>query len=464
MSRDELGAWDAVETAARIRAGDVTASEVLEAAIERAQAARHLGALVTETFERARRAPSAPRGPLGGVPTAIKDLAQLRGVSTGWGSDASNSVVSRRSDPFVERFEATGVTCLGKSASPEMGLTATTEPVGQPPCRNPWDPGHSAGGSSGGAAALVASGVVPLAHASDGGGSIRIPASCCGLVGMKPSRYRMDANGSALLPVNIAVDGCVSRTVRDTVAFWEALESARAPKRVPRIGAVAAKPPSALRIAVFVTSAVGTEVHADNRDATLAAARLCERLGHDVEEIDCPVDGQVLDDFFRFWGYLAWLQAATAKVLMHRGFDTSRLEPWSHGIAGYFTSERWATAKAIRRLRTFRQTFIEIMQRFDVLVCPTTAAPPPKLGFLAPDLPFETQFSRLRQYVPFTAAYNTAGAPAISLPLGRSAEGLPLGVQFAASPGHDRMLLELARSLEEAEPWEQVAPPGSGAT
>jgi amidase len=209
----ELGAWDAVETAARVRAKDVSAAEVIEAAITRAQEAAPLRAVVAEQYERAlQRAQQQGPGPLAGVPTFVKDLAHLEGVPTGWGSAAAGSYVSRRSDRFVRHFEDTGVVYLGKSAAPELGLTATTEPLGREPCRNPWDPAYSSGGSSGGAACLVAAGVVPIAHASDGGGSIRIPASVCGLVGLKPSRFRMDMEGSQLLPINIATDGVISRS------------------------------------------------------------------------------------------------------------------------------------------------------------------------------------------------------------------------------------------------------------
>ena len=186
-------AWDAVETAARIRKKEVSATEVVGAAFARAEEARPLGAIVELTYERARANAGAPRSEaaLAGVPTFVKDLAQMRGVPTGWGSAASSAYVSRRTDPFVKHFEETGVVTLGKSACPELGLTATTEPLGRPPCRNPWDPSRSSGGSSGGAATLVAAGVVPMAHGSDGGGSIRIPAACCGLVGLKPSRFRL---------------------------------------------------------------------------------------------------------------------------------------------------------------------------------------------------------------------------------------------------------------------------------
>ncbi|MBW2525624.1 MAG: amidase [Deltaproteobacteria bacterium] len=458
MSWEPMASWGAVETAARIRDGDTSAEEVIEAAIERAQAAMPLGAIVTTTFERARAEAAGRRGPLAAVPSFIKDLAQQRGVATGWGARGTGAYVSSRSDPFVVRFEGTGLISLGKSASPEFGLTATTEPMGRPPCRNPWAPDRSSGGSSGGAAALVAAGVVPLAHASDGGGSIRIPASCCGLVGLKPSRHRMDMVGSSLLPVNLAVDGCVTRSVRDTIAFFRAFEDGRASRRAPAIGPVADAPSRALRIGLFVDAPTGTAVHADHCEAARAAARLCESLGHHVEEVPCPFDALFVDDFFRYWGFVAWVQTRLAKVLVHPRFDGSKLEPWSRGIRRHFISKPWRGMQSIRRLRRFGRVYADALSHRDVLLCPTLAAPPPKLGYLATDRPFETAFQRVREYTPFTPVHNVAGAPAISLPLGRSAEGLPVGVLFAAAPGADRLLLELAASIEAAQPWPTLAP------
>ena len=455
---DEMRGWDAVEIIARLDAGDITRREVIETAIERAEDIAHLGAVVTPTFDRALDTVGAASGPLAGVPTFIKDLAQVAGVRTGWGSRGTGTYVSRRDDPVVRRILATGLVSLGKSATPEFGMTGTTEPLIGPPCRNPWNADHSSGGSSGGAGTLVATGIVPIAHGSDGGGSIRIPASCCGLVGLKVSRHRLDMQGSNLLPVNIAVDGCLSRTVRDTVAFWKALETTRPPRRILPIGRVTGGSAEPLRIGVFTDAPIGTPVHEDNRRAALDGARRCEDLGHHVEEIPCPFDGLVIDDFLRYWGFVAWIQMIGAKVLVHPRFDSSKLEPWTRGLAGHFTSQRRAVAKSVVRLRGFARTYADVMARHDVLICPTTAAPPPELGYLATDLPFETAFARLREYLPFTPLQNIVGAPAISLPLGRSATGLPVGVQFAATAGGETTLLGLALGLEASAPWPAMAP------
>lgn len=455
----QLATWDAVETRERIRRKEVTTQEVLEAAIARSERARHLGAVFEYTYERARARSASVDGeaPLAGVPTFVKDLHQLQGVATTWGSRASGPYISRKTDPFAKRFEETGVLTLGKSATPELGLTATTERVGQDPCRNPWDPSRSSGGSSGGAACMVAAGVVPIAHGSDGGGSIRIPAACCGLVGLKVSRLRLDMTGSNTLPVNIGTDGVLTRSVRDTVAFLSALESRRAPKGVPPIGPVSQRPAEPLRIGVFVDSPAEAPVATEVRDAVQEASRLCRSLGHAVEEIRCPFPVTVVDDFTRFYGFLAWLQVRTARLMLHRGFDRSKIEPWTEGLMNFFAREKLVAIGAILRLRRFSREFPQLMARHDVLLSPTIPEPAPVLGYLATDLPFATHFARVRAYAAFTLVYNASGAPAISLPLGRSAAGLPIGVQLAAARGRDRTLLELALSIEAVKPWPTLA-------
>jgi amidase len=458
----ELAGWDAVETRDRIRGKDVTAAEVVEAAIARAEEAGHLGAIVTPLYERARAA-VASRGatsgtPFAGVPTFIKDLARVGGARIGWGSRASGECVARASDSLVRHVEGLGMVVLGKSATPELGLTATTEPVGSAPCRNPWDTSRSAGGSSGGAAALVASGVVPIAHGSDGGGSIRIPASCCGLVGFKPSRFRLDMEGSTSLPVNVACDGVLTRSVRDTVAFFEGLEARGAgSRRLPPVAPVGERPTCKLRVGLFVDAPTGTPVDSEVQGAVRDAGALCRALGHEVEAIACPFEGSLIDDFLRYWGFVAWIQAALGRALMTWRFDRRKLEPWTTGLARHFADDKRAGWRSIRRLRAFRRTFARVMKRYDVLLSPTLAEPAPAIGHLATDLAFDTMFTRVRAYAPFTPLYNAAGAPAIALPLGRTEAGLPIGVQLAMSHGDDRTLLALARSLEAAKPWPRVA-------
>jgi amidase len=457
---ETLGAWDAVETGDRIRKKEVSVREVLEAAVARAEAAQHLGAVFEPTYDRARElaARQPVDAPLAGVPTFIKDLTQVRGVRTTWGSRATGRYVSRRTDAIAARMEESGLVMLGKSACPEVGLSVTTEPLGWPPCRNPHDPSRSPGGSSGGAAALVAAGVVPIAHGSDAGGSIRIPAACCGLVGLKPSRFRLDGAGSNLLAVNVICEGVVTRTVRDTVAFYAALESRRPPRKVPPIGVSSDQASRSLRIGVFVDSPAGSMVDTEVQQTVREAARLCAGLGHAVEEIPCPFSGSIIDDFMRYEAIIAWFVARLGRLVFHFGFDGSKLDPWTTGFVEFFANAKLAGLAATMRLRRFARTYRDVMTRFDVLMSPTVPEAAPPLGHFAPDVPFATLFARICAFAAFTAPYNVAGAPALSLPMGRSSSGLPLGVQFAAAHGKDAVLLDLATSLEAARPWEAMAP------
>ncbi len=450
-----MESWDAGETAERVRAKDVSAREGIDAAITRAERAGPLGAIVTESFERARRSAGEARGPLAGVPTFVKDLVHVEGVRIGWGTRAVGEVISRRSDPVVRLLDAMGLVSLGKSATPELGLTATTEPLCGPPCRNPWDRTRSAGGSSGGAAALVAAGVVPIAHASDGGGSIRIPASSTGLVGLKPTRGRLDMEGSHLLPVNIAVDGVVTRTVRDTIAFWSAVDALRRPRRA--VGPVAPEP-RALRIAFFTDSPLGGPVSAEVREAVEDAAALCRELGHHVEPIACPVPASVVEDFVRYWSLIAWLQARFGRALVTPSFDRRRLEPWTQELAAWCGREPGAVLASVRRLRSFGQEHAVRLTEHDVVLCPVLAHPPPLLGHLATDVPFEVGKERIRDHCPFTGVFNATGVPALSLPLGRTAAGLPIGVQLVGGAFEEGLLLSLALQLERARPWPTSCP------
>lgn len=451
---DTLRTWDATETLEHLARKNVSPVEVMEAAVRRAEAARELGALVTPTFDRALADAKQPRpGPFSGVPSALKDLAKQRDVRTTFGSRGANQTPSKANEAWVSAFEGLGFVSLGKSATPELGLTATTEPLGFAPCRNPWDPTRSAGGSSGGAASLVASGVVPMAHGSDGGGSIRIPAACCGLVGLKPTRGRFDMEGSNQLPVNVAVQGVLTRSVRDTSAFWAALSQAVPRKHLPPMTSSRREPGRPLRIAFSAGTPNGGPVDARHVEAMKRVARTCESLGHRVEEHPSFIDAQFMNDFLDYWSFVAWAQRTFMGVVTQRGFDGAQVDAWTEGLCARFSSQRLKTIGAVRRLRTFHQRFLAHFERFDVLLTPTLAHPPPPLGHLSPDVDFAVQFERLIAYVPFTPAFNVSGAPAISLPLARTAGGLPIGLQFGANRGQEALLLELSAQLEAALPW-----------
>jgi amidase len=456
---DALGTLDGVGIAEKISSGEISATEAVEAAIARARSVNpELNAIVTETFDMAReQVKKIVPGPFAGVPSFIKDISDVKGVPTLWGSRAVPNKPVRKSSRFVKQFFSLGLICLGKSALPELGLTATTEPLSSGITRNPWHTDYSTGGSSGGSAALVASGVVPLAHGNDGGGSIRIPASCCGLVGLKPSRGRLErVEGSELMPVNIVYEGMLSRTVRDTAAFYAGAEKYRRNPKLPEIGLVRNPGKKRLRIALFTDTPFGMPCHSESADLVRGTGELCEELGHTVKEIPCPCDAQMADDFILYWGMMAFSLRFCGKFIITCGFDRSKLENWSIDISRHFQKYFLKAPSTIKRLRGYAGIYTDIFSTCDILLNPTLAHPVPQIGYMGPNVPFDEAFERIRKYVTFTPVQNVSGAPAISLPMGFSTNGLPLGVQFGAAFGHEKELLELAFEIEEARPWPRI--------
>jgi amidase len=462
LDTSELGRLDAVETAARIRNGELSPEEVVAAAIERARAlAPALNAVPTQTYAAAlERAQQPLGGPFAGVPTFVKGIDDLAGVVNDHGSRAYAGHVSDRTEAFVAALLATGLVSLGKSASPECGLTGTTEPLAHGPTRNPWRLTHTPGGSSGGAGALVSARVVPLAHGSDGGGSIRIPAAFCGLVGLKPSRERRFApTVGERLPVRLLTYGALTRSVRDTAHFVCALEQRIPSRRLPPIGLVEGPASERLRIGLFTDPPLGAAIDPEVREAAVAAGRICAGLGHAVEEIPCPYDADLLQNFWIFWAFLAWGFVVQTRWIKRRTYDPVQLEPWTHGLADRFRANLGKALPAVLRLRSANRISDRIFSRFDLLLSPTTSTPPPVLGHLAPDVPFDTALLRVRNTFCFTPIQNATGDPAISLPLGLSRTGLPIGVQLAARHGGEAKLLAVAYELEAAGAFRTLGGP-----
>lgn len=465
---DALGDLDAVGLAAAIRNRQVDGREVLQAAIARAERIDpEIAAIVVRCYESA-ALPSgaAADGPFAGVPTFIKDTVDVEGLPTRQGSEALAGIgPARRTAAVVAQMFEMGMVCLGKSTMPEFGLTASTEFPNAPATRNPWNLNHSAGGSSGGAAALVAAGVVPIAHAGDGGGSIRIPAAACGLVGLKATRGRLPANPKGkFLPVKIVIDGVVSRSVRDTAAYFTAAErSFRNPALRP-IGAVDRPLDRRLRIAAVSTSpGAGVTDAATQRefDATLG---LLEGLGHHIEPVELPVDQQFVRDFTHYWAMLAYALTRLGPRMLDPSFDVARLTDLTTGLARTFRARLAATPGVVLRLRASAAASARFFQRYDVLLSPTVCHLPPPIGHLSTLLPFEELFPRVERWAGFSAWANATGAPSISLPLGFDAEThLPVGMMFGADHGQERLLLELALQLEQARPWRRLGDQNSPA-
>jgi amidase len=457
---DALGDLDAVGVAEAIRAGDISAREAIEAAIARAEKVDPaLNAFVVRDFERALDQASNPTpGPLSGVPTVIKDNTEVEGLPTRHGSEAVPARDARADAAFTTQMRGTGVVVLGKSTMPEFGFNASTEFMNRPPTRNPWNTEYSAGASSGGSAALVAAGVVPIAHANDGGGSIRIPAAACGLVGLKPTRGRTaEMAEAAQLPVNILSNGVVTRSVRDTAHFLAAAEAVEPAAGLPPIGLVEGAADRRLRVGLILDS-ISTTTDEETRAVVQDTATLLEKLGHTVVEVPVPVTERFVADFTHYWALLGFSTHHFGKRTVDPAFDKAHTDSLTRYLARRFVRQAWRTPTAIRGLRraeaTYRQGFVE--KNVDVVLSPTLGHTTPRLGHLSPNVEFPEMFDRLVQYAAFTPLHNAAGAPAVSLPLGRTSEGLPIGVHLSALHGDERTLLEVAYELEDARPFARI--------
>lgn len=454
---DALGTMDAVAIAAAIATGELTATEAVATAVARLEAVNpHLNAVAGERFQGARLDAScqSPATLLGGVPSLLKDNVDIAGMPTRHGSRATSAAARPTDSEITAQFRATGLIPIAKTTLPEFGLTATTEFTRQQPTRNPWNTGYSCGGSSGGSAALVAAGVVPIAHANDGGGSIRIPAACCAVVGLKPSRNRLcHAKVMEKLPINLVVDGVVSRSVRDTAAFYAAAEQYFHNPDLPAIGHVVRPADKPLRIG-FSSAHPGTGAcHPAVAAAIEKVAERCASQGHQLEPMAPPADAQLMEDFLLYWARLAAILKYLGRVVTGAGYDRRQLEPLTNHLSRHYLNNCWRSPAAIHRLRTYGKYYQSLFQHYDLLLTPVLASPPCKLDFLALDLDIGTAIERLQQYTPFTPSQNISGTPAISLPLGSSEEGLPIGVQFAAAMGQERRLLEMAYEMEQVMPW-----------
>ncbi|MDT9592059.1 amidase [Nocardioides zeae] len=450
---DALGDLDAVGLVEHLAAGKVSVPEVVDAAIARCEAVNpRLNGLAHDAYTRARREARDPRGGyFSGVPTFVKDNVDVAGMPTQEGCDAFVSPPRPRDGDFFRMYGATGLLPIGKSQLSEFGFSAVAEHPRLGAVRNPWDPDRTAGASSAGSAAFVAAGVVPIAHANDGGGSIRIPAAACGLVGLKPTRDRF-AQDRALrdMPVRIVSDGVVTRSVRDTAAFLREAERVYRNLKLPPVGDITRPGTKRLRVAL-VTTSVGTAATPEVRAATLETGRLLEELGHHVTELDTPpVPASFKDDFLLYWGFLSTFLVGSGP-LRHRGsWDATRLDNLSRGLARYAARRAHRLPAATARLAASGRVSARLFRDHDVVLTPTLAAPTPLVGHLDPMQDYETVIERLMAWVAFTPLQNATGEPAVSLPLATDPAGMPLGMMFGAARGQEATLLELAYELEEA--------------
>ena len=463
---DALGEDDAVRLVERIRSGDVSAGELIEAAVARAEAVNPaLNGLAYDAFGTARqRASERHPGFFAGVPTFIKDNVDVAGMPTMQGTDAWAPLSARSDGEFARVFLATGLIPLGKTQLSEFGFSAAAEHPRIGPVRNPWNLDHTAGASSSGSAAFVAAGVVPMAHANDGGGSIRIPASCTGLVGLKPSRGRLPLDKAMRqMPLTVVHNGVVSRSVRDTAAFYREAERISRNRRLPPIGDVTHPGTQRLTVAV-ITRSLFRESGPEIRELTLKTAALLEELGHRVQHLDSPpVPAHFADDFVLYYGLLGFAVVRNGPRMFGDSFDRTRLDNLTLGFERHAAHNMHRLPLAIARLRAMRRRTARLFRTYDAVLTPTLADPPPPIGHFDPTADYEQIINRLVDWVAFTPLQNATGDPAISLPLGESAGGLPVGMMFSAAQGQERRLLVLAYELEQARPWRHIqdAPAGS---
>ncbi|MER7740101.1 amidase [Streptomyces sp. NPDC096538] len=453
---DALGDLDAVGLAAAIRRGEVSPAEVAKDAAARVRDAdARLDAVQVHLDIPVHGAPGG--GAFAGVPTFVKDNTDFAGLPTGHGSAAFRPRPARRHAAFTRQLLSTGVTVLGKTRLPEFGFSPSTEYEEGPPVRNPWHTGHSAGGSSGGSAALVAAGAVPVAHANDGGGSIRIPAAACGLVGLKPTRGRTVPNAQGRqLPIDIVVDGVVSRTVRDSAAFLAAAELHHRNAKLPSVGLVEGPGERRLRVGLLVDSPNGARTDEDTRAAVTETARRLERLGHTVTPVELAIDPRFTEDFLTYWGMLSFLIGATGRT-MGTDFDRHRMDGLSRGLRETYVRNWRNTPAVVRRLKRTREAYAAAFRGQDVILSPVLAHTTPPLGHLAPSVPYATLIERILAYVAFTPVNNVVGTPSLSLPAASTTpDGLPIGVMFSGRPGAERTLLELAFELEADRPFPSI--------
>ncbi len=485
MDHTDYAALDGLGLAAAIAGGELSAAEALEAAQRRADevGGRVNAIVVPMEGQAAARLDEPLEGPFAGVPFLLKDLGQeYAGIPSSYGCRALSRLPALEHATVVQRWLDAGLVVFGRTNTPEFGAKGVTEPDLYGPARNPWDLGRTPGGSSGGSAAAVAAGIVPVAGASDGGGSIRIPAACCGLFGLKAGRGLVPHGPAAGEPLHgAATDGVISRTVRDSAAMLDVL--AGPDETVPfapalHAGGYAAevgREPGRLKIGFHARSAINGAVDAEAVAAVTNAAKLLESLGHEVEAVDSPVDDAALArDFLTLWFANAAYEVEHVRRLTgcgREGFeqDTLVMAALGRGIGAV------EYVAAVERRHEHVRALARFHERFDLLLTPSLATPPPKIGaFDTPKAlrPLAETLLRTRTagllrrlgivdrmiddnlgWVPFTQLANLTGRPAASIPLHWTADGLPLGVQLVAPLGGETTLLRLAAQLEEAQPW-----------
>ncbi len=466
----EYEKYDGLGLAELVRTKQITPLELLNAARQKLEAVNpKINAFASLFFDKAEAAIKQvlPDGAFKGVPFALKDLGMnLTGTVTSYGSKVWKNNLAESDSTLVTRYKKAGLVIFGKTTSPELGITTTTESAVYGRTRNPWNLERIAGGSSGGSAAAVASRILPMAHASDGGGSIRIPASCCGLFGIKPTRGRIPLGPSAMEGWNgCSAHHAVTISVRDSAALLDisAGDELGAPYSCPpparpflkEVGA----DPGKLRIAFAINAPGNAAVDAECKTAALDAAKLCERLGHRIEEVALPIDNALFRQSFLNVITVSITRTLedAAKILGHEVTEDD-VEPatWSMYKNGNKISSV-AYSRSLAHMHQVGLAMAKFQEKYDVILSPTLAKPPVMLGVLSLDDP--ARFGKeVTEFSPYTALYNVTGQPSMSVPLHWTGDGLPVGVMFSGRFGDEATLFRLAAQLERAKPWANQKP------
>lgn len=458
--------FDGVSRGEALANGEVSSEQLVSDAISRAKRVNgSINAIVNDLYENAQAiSKTAEARGYSGQPSFIKDLDDWKGAPTYYGSRTFKGAPNQEIyGDFVRTWHDSGIIALGKTTTPEMGLTSSTEPLVTGATRNPWNTDRIPGGSSGGSAALVAARVVPFAHASDGGGSIRIPAACCGIFGLKPSRGALVESDPAGGGADISVNHAVTLTVRDSINLFSIAQNDRS-----GLMSDAAKDPidRRLKIAFAPDPITSARLDAPTRAGIEATAQLCRDLGHDVFDWSMPVDGpEFADNFLLLWSGAAtqFLQRAAAfkGIIPTPTNMTEYVEPWTMSLAGNFLANRDKFPGALEYLNAFVSLYDSWFSDFDVILSPTVSTVPPEIGTQAPDGDYEIVRKNVLDFACFTSPMNVSGAASMSVPLYWSEDGLPVGAMFSGRLGDDALLFRLALELENARPWIDRKPPVS---
>lgn len=460
---DVLTDLDAVGLSELIKKKELAPKEVIAASIERVKKIEpHLNAVVTNRYEeQLQSAHDQNTGFFSGIPTYIKDLTYVKGTSTYFGSDAlANTKPAKKSDPIAKQLFAQGFVHLGNSKMSEFGFTCSTEFENKKDTRNPWNINHTPGGSSGGSAALVASGVVPLAHAADGGGSIRIPAASCGLVGLKPSRGRLLK--SKLFKgqiVDIAIDGVITRSVRDTAYFYGEAEKYYQNSKLPAIGLIEGASKKTYTIGYTGDSINSMGADKTSKEELNKTVKLLESLGHTVKLAELNIPNKFVEDFASLWAMNAFFCSRFGKMMFNASFEADKISNLTRGLSKSYLEKISKTPSFVKRLRKTYHDYSKMFtdQKVDLFLTPTVASSAPKIGYFGMDMDFEELFDRIVNWTCFTPYSNASGGPSISLPLGfDKVNDLPIGMMFWANHGQEKLLLDIAYQLEEALGWRKI--------